>query len=856
MKRRIILALALLAGVAAQAQRTFVADNADGVELKYEVLSAADQTLSLTANNYTGAIVVPATVSYNDTVWTVTEVGNGAFRERGSVSYVRLPQTVTEMQPYAFYNCLGLDSMRFDMQQPPTVRNVQVVFGAMMRYNSLPLIVPCGTVSTYKRTQWSVFMFIKSDCSVRQTVLVSQDSIVRVDSVVINGRLYNSNGWNEPGDTAWLAVSNFAVLNSGVYSSRKYGYFMGWSNGTTERLQSYVVEGPTTVTAYAFAMPSATLHANNVSTPVYIFSSLGYNGNVTEHRIGNAATIYQTGLWVGSGEHVAATRFFIDGTDYYPGPLRVGSATTDMSTALRYNRVWHVTREMIDYHIAHCGEPGYEPVDDIMTWPGNGDAADGYAEQLAPYYDADGNGHYWAPAGDYPLIRGDECVFSIFNDAMSSHGESGGQPLGIEVHAMTYAFNEPENAPMQNTVFVHYDIYNRSADTYDSTWLGAWTDFDIGVAYDDYIGCDVRRGMYYGYNGEEQDTPGAGSYSGVPPAQSCTFLGAAQLAADGQDNPKIDIDWIRAYGSNALQQMLENYSDGNGGYDTAAITRDALTFFGMDYHTWRFVPGDATGNMAINGCGFGDGIVDNERIGMTNFVYYNNSVSGINSEPQQPTDYYYYMRSVWRNGMHVKFGGDGCNTGVTDLSANFMYPGDSDPWLWGTDGMIPELYANDWTEQAMYNSLGDRRGIGASGPFTFAAGAVQQLDLAYTTAFGTTDVNSSIDMLRVYTDNVRWQWMNDSTASGKPFSYSPYSAPHDVGVARVEDMPRLRLFPNPTTGRMTVVSGPCEVVLMDVTGRVVSAVHSAGRIDLDLSLLPAGIYMLRADGAVRRVVKK
>ena len=314
---------------------------------------------------------------------------------------------------------------------------------------------------------------------------------------------------------------------------------------------------------------SAILNANNISTPVYVLGYLGFDGSNANFFVDDSyhSTLFANGLWIGSGTHTAVRQFGSSGNDFYPGPLTIdGTAQSTLEMQTAYNRVWYVTRTMIDEHLAHFNEPGYEPAESILNWPAHG-TFENTAANLAPFYDVNGDGIYNALDGDYPLIRGDEAVFSIFNDA-GTHSESGGVSLGIEIHCMTYAFNEPQDAALSNTVF------NRSAATYEATYIGMWSDFDIGYGTDDYIGCDVSRGMYYGYNGEEQDGPGTGSFSGVPPTQGCVILAGPWQQADGVDN------------------------------------------MGCDDADWHFFASDTISNQAINGLGFGDGIVDNERMVM------------------------------------------------------------------------------------------------------------------------------------------------------------------------------------------------------------------------------------------------
>ena len=559
--------------------------------------------------------------------------------------------------------------------------------------------------------------------------------------------------------------------------------------------------------AGAQAVPtSVVLNVNNISTPVYVLGYLGFDGSNTNFFVdgSNRSTLYANGLWIGSGSHTAVRQFGSSGNDFYPGPLTIDGAfqsTSEMQTA--YNRVWYVTRTMIDEHLAHFNDPGYMPAESILNWPANG-TFENTAANLAPFYDVNGDGRYNALDGDYPLIRGDEAVFSIFNDA-GTHGESGGEALGIEVHCMTYAFNAPQDMALHNTIFMHYDIFNRSTATYEATYIGMWSDFDIGNGADDYIGCDVSRGMYYGYNGQENDAPGIGSFGGVPPAQGCVILAGPWQQTDGLDNLACDDD------------------------------------------NWSFTPGDTISNQAINGSGFGDGVVDNERIGMTNFMYYENSVGGVNGHPSEPIHYYNYLRSYWKNGVHAKFGGNGASYGNSNVDCSYMFPGDSDPWHWGTDGVVPEGFEEyDWTEASLGNASGDRRGVGACGPFVFMPseqGSHQEFDVAYVTGWGTT-VQQSVAELQNHASSIRSQFNNLTTNSGSPFIYQPFT----VGMDGVRGQSLAKIYPNPASNVLSVSlphNEAVDVQLFNMTGQLLMTKSISGTSTLDISSIPQGVYVVK-----------
>lgn len=67
----------------------------------------------------------------------------------------------------------------------------------------------------------------------------------------------------------------------------------------------------------------------------------------------------------------------------------------------------------------------------------------GQAAQLADFVDINSDGIYNPSSGDYPCIKGDQAVFMIFNDDRNVHGETGGQKMRFEFHAMLYAYKAP-----------------------------------------------------------------------------------------------------------------------------------------------------------------------------------------------------------------------------------------------------------------------------------------------------------------------------------------------------------------------------------------------------------------------------
>lgn len=209
--------------------------------------------------------------------------------------------------------------------------------------------------------------------------------------------------------------------------------------------------------------------------------------------------------------------------DFYSGPI-TDSAFIDIDFDIKWNRVWKLSRQEIDNHRNNWGQPGYEPIENIKKWPGNGNVEIGQAANIAPYYDWDGDGYYDPLQGDFPLIKGDQSVYLVYNDGRP-HLSSGGKPLGIEIHAQYFAYDNPDDSAVSYTTFGKIDIINRSSFNYYNLILAFHVTYWLGFAYDDFMGCDTVLNSAYVYNSQPIDGSGDEStYGNHPPAQAFTLL--------------------------------------------------------------------------------------------------------------------------------------------------------------------------------------------------------------------------------------------------------------------------------------------------------------------------------------------
>ena len=61
--------------------------------------------------SYSGDIVIPAIVRYNDKTYIVTRIENSAFQDCSSLTFIVIPESVTSIGGSAFEGCTSLTSI-------------------------------------------------------------------------------------------------------------------------------------------------------------------------------------------------------------------------------------------------------------------------------------------------------------------------------------------------------------------------------------------------------------------------------------------------------------------------------------------------------------------------------------------------------------------------------------------------------------------------------------------------------------------------------------------------------------------------------------------------------------------------
>lgn len=212
------------------------------------------------------------------------------------------------------------------------------------------------------------------------------------------------------------------------------------------------------------------------------------------------STLWCSALNDTGGLHLAGGKFMTLGHDYFNGPYSTTNSYTDNNYITKYGTIFStkaypITKNEVVNHIWNYNQVGYVMPQSIALWPANGDISLGVEQNLAPFVDMNNNGTYEPLLGDYPDIRGDKAIYQIINDARGIHTETGGVPLGIEIHLMYYQFSS--NDYKNDATYLNIRVFNRGLNDYAAFKLGIWASFEFGAGNNDYVGCDTTTNLAY-----------------------------------------------------------------------------------------------------------------------------------------------------------------------------------------------------------------------------------------------------------------------------------------------------------------------------------------------------------------------
>lgn len=256
MKKKLLLFLLVWIGVCfnANAGYTYPWDFQSG-GINYKILSGS--TVSVTYNyhysssgtytdydynvcGYSGDVVIPSTVTYNGTTYTVTEIGYQAFYPDEDPSYVtsvtlpntiqkiasdafeycdkitsiKIPSATTTINNYAFYGCSKLTDIYIETTTPPAITS------STFSNKNATLHVPGSAYAAYKSASyWSSFSNIVSN-NPASSLNISDNSIILktgatkvLSATVLPSTACNSVKWTSS-DTNIATVSSDGTVTA------------------------------------------------------------------------------------------------------------------------------------------------------------------------------------------------------------------------------------------------------------------------------------------------------------------------------------------------------------------------------------------------------------------------------------------------------------------------------------------------------------------------------------------------------------------------------------------------------------------------------------------------------------------
>lgn len=544
--------------------------------------------------------------------------------------------------------------------------------------------------------------------------------------------------------------------------------------------------------------PLDSIDINNVNALINPDGRLFNDGDNPRYKVpksGNVNSMYNHALMIGGKDENGWIRFsstVITANSFIAGPY---TNIYDSNYLSSWNHVWKINKSTIDSFILYRNNPNYQLPSIIQNWPAHGDVSKGQNYYLAPFYDENNDGVYMPADGDYPLIKGDQAIWLVINDGQNRFGTSITKALNIQVQIMIYAYKCPMVESVNNSIFIEYTIENSSSFKLTDTYIGLFNDFDLGDNYDDLVGTEVMKSSVYAYNAFDTDS----KYGNLPPAMAMTILKGIEMDSNSLDDPYTDVN----------AQLLCGFSS--------------------------------------NGRNFGNGILDDERYGITSSLSEEMYIQNIYLEGEAA---YYSLTAKKADGTPFYYYKNLHGIGGNGQFSKFQYPGNSDSFDWGTN-CIPIIGPKYWTDSLNVNYY-DAKISSCMGPFTLNKNQKKKFEIALIWAQSQTgNAQSSLSELM---GAIKQIYQNPIL---------PCSTLTEINEKDVlEENEELILYPNPVDQHLNILfqvnnTNPlCSIY--SISGELLlSEVLSSGKThSIDLNKLSAGMYIIIIQSNDKVISKK
>jgi len=260
-----------------------------------------------------------------------------------------------------------------------------------------------------------------------------------------------------------------------------------------------------------------TIDVGNISAKIALHGDMWFdssNNAACEFPKGSGKHVAALGgLWMAGYDNlnllcVSAQVFRSNGVNYWPGPLSTTNGSVPYATSQDWARIWKLRRGELNIFLATQNHTLANTPATILEWPAKGNP---YARgnnsiplvvnnDMAPFVDVNSDGVYNALDGDYPVMKGDQMLWYVFNDNGITHTPGINWPVMAQLKCMVYAYGRGTLA--DNVLFYEYEITSRNASPLTSFVIGTFADLEVGYSFDDYFGYDSSRNLGIAYNGD------------------------------------------------------------------------------------------------------------------------------------------------------------------------------------------------------------------------------------------------------------------------------------------------------------------------------------------------------------------